>query len=195
MFRPRLFPKYSDALKQTFESGQRFRAQAQPHGARDVDGAGANGGGGGELEGGENRSQDLENSRDAAVNQLNREAYNLASATKDRMMKDEKRRKAMKQKVDLEKRRKQFGSGNVVTFLLDVNRGAKPRDIYALEISKLLVHGGFKKEDVIGIKKSEWCSYQIEVHLNEGVLFDCEEIERKIRGQAKLGYSVSKFAY
>ena len=83
----------------------------------------------------------------------------------------------------------------MVTFLLDVNRGAKPRDIYAMEISKLLVHGGFKKEDVIGIKKSEWCSYQIEVHLNEGVLFDCEEIERKIRGQAKLGYSVSKFAY
>ena len=46
MFRPRLFPRYSDALKQTFESGQRFRAQAQPHGARGVDGAGANGGGG-----------------------------------------------------------------------------------------------------------------------------------------------------
>ena len=208
MFRPRLFPRYSDALKQTFESGQRFRAQAQPHGARGAEGRGANGGGadgggadrvgadrGGEWEGGENRSQDLENSRDAAVNQLNREAYNLAAATKDRMIKDEKRRKAMKQKVDLEKRRKQFGSGNVVTFLLDVNRGAKPRDIYAMEISKLLVHGGFKKEDVIGIKKSEWCSYQIEVHLNEGVLFDCEEIERKIRGQAKLGYSVSKFAY
>ena len=190
MYKPRLFPRFSDVLKHNFESGQRFRAQAQGGVSGD-----RGGDGGGERDGGENRSQVLENSREAAVSQLNREAFNLAASAKDRQAKDEKRRKAVKQKVDLEKRRKQFGSGNIITFLLDVNRGSKPRDIYALEISKLLTHGGFKKEEVVGIKKNEWCSYLIEVHLKEGVVYDCEEIERKIRGQAKLGYTVSKFAY
>ena len=190
MYKPRLFPRFSDVLKHNYESGQRFRAQAQGGVSGD-----RGGDGGGERDGGENRSQVLENSREAAVSQLNREAFNLAASAKDRQAKDEKRRKAVKQKVDLEKRRKQFGSGNIITFLLDVNRGSKPRDIYAPEISKLLTHGGFKKEEVLGIKKNEWCSYLIEVHLKEGVVYDCEEIERKIRGQAKLGYTVSKFAY
>ena len=35
----------------------------------------------------------MENSREAAVSQLNREAFNLAASAKDRQAKDEKRRK------------------------------------------------------------------------------------------------------
>ena len=70
-----------------------------------------------------------------------------------RSAKEVRRSKAIQQKADLEKRRQQFGEGNVITFLLDTSRGGKPRDMYANEICKLMVHAGFKKDDVVGIKK------------------------------------------
>lgn len=54
----------------------------------------------------------LENSRDRAVNQMEREAMDMA-----RTAKEVKRNKAFKQKADLEKRRQQFGEGNVITFI------------------------------------------------------------------------------
>ena len=91
---------------------------------------------------------ELENSRDMVVRQMEREALEMA-----RSAKEVRRSKAIQQKADLEKRRQQFGEGNVITFLLDTSRGGKPRDIYANEICKLMVHAGFKKDDVVGIKK------------------------------------------
>ena len=166
-----MFPSYRDVAQ--------YRA-------RDRDGGGE---GVGDTNG-EDGVAGLENSRLAAVNQIGREAMELAKSAKE-----VKRQKAFHQRADLDNRRQQFGSGNLVTFILDPQTGGRPRDIYALEISKLLTHAGFKKEEIIGIKKNEWRSTQIEVSLKDGVSFDCEKIEKEIREKAKLGYSVSKFAY
>ena len=182
MYKPRLYPNFSEVVK--------YRATGNVRGGYQGGRGGGGDGEGGGTGGGEENFEVLENSRDRAVNQMEREAMDMA-----RTAKEVKRNKAFKQKADLEKRRQQFGEGNVITFILDVPKGSKPRDIYAHEIGKLLTHAGFKEDDISGIKKNEWRNYQIEVELKEGVEFNCEEIERKIREQAKLGYSVSKFAY
>ena len=182
MYKPRLYPNFSEVVKYRATGNVRGGYQGGRGGGGDGEGGGAGGG--------EENLEVLENSRDRAVNQMEREAMDMA-----RTAKEVKRNKAFKQKADLEKRRQQFGEGNVITFILDVPKGSKPRDIYAHEIGKLLTHAGFKEDDISGIKKNEWRNYQIEVELKEGVEFNCEEIERKIREQAKLGYSVSKFAY
>ena len=180
MYRSRLYPSSSDVVK--------YRATGNVRGGyQGGSGGGGAWGGGGAAGGGE---EVLENSRDRAVHQMEREAMDMA-----RSAKEVKKSMAFKQKAELERRRQKFGEGNVITFILDVPKGAKPRDIYAHEIGKLLTHSGFKEDDISGIKKNEWRNYQIEVELKEGVHFDCEEIEKKIRDQAKLGYSVSKFAY
>ena len=186
MFKPKLYPSFSEVAKYRATGNVRGGFQ----GGRGGGGDGGGGAGGGGAGGGEEILEVLENSRDRAVNQMEREAMDMA-----RTAKEVKKSKAFKQKADLERRRQQFGEGNVITFILDVPKGSKPRDIYAHEIGKLLTHAGFKEDDISGIKKNEWRNYQIEVELNEGVVFNCEEIEKKIRDQAKLGYSVSKFAY
>ena len=50
MYKPRLFPRFSDVLKHNYESGQRFRAQAQGGVSGD-----RGGDGGGERDGGEEK--------------------------------------------------------------------------------------------------------------------------------------------
>ena len=127
MYRPKLFPSYGDVA--------RYRERASEGGGETV---------------GEGNEEVLENSRVVAAHQMEREAMEMAKSAKE-----VKKQKAFRQRADLDNRRQQFGSGNVVTFILDPQTGGKPRDIYAHEISKLLTHAGFNKEEVLGIKKNE----------------------------------------
>ena len=142
--------------------------------------------------GGGSAARAADTSRQEALRQVQRDAFELV-----RSAKEVKRQKAFQQKADMDSRRQQFGCGNanVVTFILDPQTGGKPRDIYATEISKILKHAGLSKDDVLAIKKNEVRGTQIEVELKESVIYDTEEMERKVRYEAKLDYSVNKFAY
>ena len=145
---------------------------------------------GGDNEGEAARVADT--SRQEALRQVERDAYALARSAKEM-----KKQRAFRQKADMDSRRQQFGCGNanVITFILDPQTGGKTRDIYAPEISKILKHAGLNKEDVLAIKKNEVRGTQIEVELKDSVVFDTEVMERKVRNEAKLDYSVNKFAY
>jgi hypothetical protein len=97
MFRPKLYPSFSEVAK--------FRA------ARDGGDVGER------VERVESEAvPELENSRDMVVRQMEREAFEMA-----RSAKEVRRSKAIQQKADLEKRRQQFGEENVITFLLDTS--------------------------------------------------------------------------
>ena len=92
------------------------------------------------------------------------------------------------QRIKMEEKRTRLAKGNILNFLMD----RKSVDDKRVLMNKVLRTAGFKCSDVYSIKLNDYRDSQAEVLLKEGIQWNLEEIEAKIKA-AGFNVAVSSF--
>ena len=92
------------------------------------------------------------------------------------------------QRIKMEEKRTKLAKGNILNFLMD-RKSVEDKKVL---LNKALRTVGFKCSDIFSIKLNDYRDSQAEVLLKDGVPWDLEEIEKKLK-EAGLNINVSSF--
>ena len=106
----------------------------------------------------------------------------------DRLEKQAREKFLFQQRVKMEQKRSKLSRGNILNFLMDGKLVSDKRVL----MNRVLRTAGFGPRDIDSIKLNEYRGAQAEVLLKEGVCFDVDEIDKKLRGEG-LNVVVSSF--
>ena len=106
----------------------------------------------------------------------------------DRNEKKARERFLFHQRIRMEEKRSKLARGNILNFLMDGRNVSDKRGL----MNRVLRTAGFGPSDISSIKLNEYRGAQAEVLLKDGVSFDVDEIDGKLK-QSGLNVAVSSF--
>lgn len=169
-------PSYADKA-----AGGRQQGQGTPRPGAERRGSSTARPGGGQQGGAGARPTDyVENGRRIREANLLLRDERLSNAARDKFL--------FNQRIKMEEKRTRLARGNIINFLMD-RKSVEDKQVL---MNKVLRTAGFKCQEVFSIKLNDYRDSQAEVLLKEGVKWDIEEIEAKLR-TAGLNVAVSSF--
>ena len=138
------------------------------------------GSGGGGGTGGHQRNDYVENARRTRDANIILRDERVSNAAREKFL--------FSQRLKMEEKRTRLAKGNILNFLMD----RKSVDDKRVLLNKVLRTVGFKGSDFLSIKLNDYRDSQAEVLLKDGVTWNLEDIERKLK-EAGLNVTVSRF--
>ena len=168
-------PSYADKA-----AGDRQQGQGVPRPGGERRGSSTRPGGGQQGGGGVRPTDYVENGRRIREANIILRDERLSNATREKFL--------FNQRIKMEEKRTRLARGNIINFLMD-RKSVENKQVL---MNKVLRVAGFKCQDIFSIKLNDYRDSQAEVLLKEGVKWDIEDIEAKLK-TAGLNVAVSSF--